>query len=167
MSRAFVKEDDGSEGERLPDLPQSPHANYVTPAGLAKLQAALAAAEREHAGLKAKPDDMESRALLASAERRLRYLEERLRRAILVDPAGQPEAEIAFGALVRLAGEDGREFSYRIVGEDEADPDAGLISYVSPLAQALLGAAEGDLVTWRKPNGDVELEVLSFVYPRE
>ncbi|MBB3064132.1 MULTISPECIES: GreA/GreB family elongation factor [Limibacillus] len=167
MSRAFVKEDDGSQGEQLPDLPQSPHPNYVTASGLRKLQAALDQAADELAALRARKDEIDSQILLATTERRLHYLEERIKRAIRIDHADQTDDEIAFGALVTVADDQGQEHAYRIVGEDEADPEAGLISYVSPLAQALLGAGAGDLVIWKKPSGDVELEVLSFVYPAD
>ena len=98
MSRAFVKED-GPDNEPLPDLPISPHPNYVTPRGLVALRDRLAALQTELAALKARPDRLD---LLPekAAERDIRYVEARLRSAIPVDPAGQPSNQVAFGAIV-------------------------------------------------------------------
>lgn len=165
MSRAFVKEDDGSGPEVLPDLPQSPHTNYVTPFGLKQLQDRLAEAKAHLAEAASAGDGLEGRLPRAAAERDIRFFEERLRRAQLVDPGSQPSGEVAFGAEVLVIDEEGRERRYRIVGEDEADATAGKVSYVSPLAKALLGQEAGDSVTWRRPDGDLELEILSFAYP--
>ena len=83
--------------------------------------------------------------------------------ARLVDPAGQPRDRVAFGATVEVADESG-EHSYRIVGEDEADAEHGSVSYVSPLARALLGAKVGDEVVWSRPAGDLRVEVLGIRY---
>ena len=96
MSRAFVKED-GPDNEPLPDLPISPHPNYVTPRGLAALRDRLAATQAELARLKARGDRLDKLPEKA-AERDIRYLEARLRSAIQVDPADQPRDEVAFGA---------------------------------------------------------------------
>jgi transcription elongation factor GreB len=163
MSRAFVKED-RPDTEPLPDLPISPHPNYVTPRGLAALRARLAGAQEELARLRAREDRLD-RLPEKAAERDIRYLEARLASAIPVDPATQPRDEVAFAARVTVADAEGREASYRIVGEDEADAARGLIAPQAPLARALLGARVGDVVEWRKPSGTEELEILAIAYP--
>jgi transcription elongation GreA/GreB family factor len=166
MSGAFVKEPDGDEsvGE-LPDLPLSSHPNYVTPAGLAQLKDRLAAFEAEREAIAAKADDLASRPALARVGREIRYFEARIASAILMKPVQQPPDRVAFGAIVAVAEEDDRRQEFQIVGEDEADPDQGKVSWVSPLARALRDAEVGDLITWRRPSGDTELEVLEVRYP--
>lgn len=162
MSRAFVKED-GPDNEPLPDLPISPHPNFVTPSGLRALRARLGEAQARLAALRARAERLD-KLPEAAAERDIRYLEARLKSAILVDPAGQPPGEVAFGATVTALDEDGAERVFRIVGEDEADGARGWISPQSPLARALIGAAAGDLVEWRRPGGTLELEILRLTY---
>lgn len=163
MSRAFVKEGDGAL-DPLPDLPVSPHPNYVTPAGLAALQSRLRETQLRLAALKARTDRLD-KLPEAAAERDIRYIEARLRSAILIDPAVQPLTHAAFGHAVTVADEDGHETTYTIVGEDEADPARGLIAPHAPLARALIGAAVGDSVTWRKPSGAVSLEIVKIARP--
>ncbi|WP_413874107.1 GreA/GreB family elongation factor [Albidovulum sp.] len=162
MSRAFVKED-RPDTEPLPDLPISPHPNYVTPRGLAALRERLETVRAELARLKARADRLD-RLPEKAAERDIRYLEARLASAIPVDPAAQPEGEVGFGARVTVADEDGVETVYEIVGEDEADASLGRIAPQSPLARALLGAGVGDTVEWKRPAGTVELEVTAIAY---
>ena len=162
MSRAFVKED-GNDLEPLPDLPLSPHPNYVTPAGLATLQARLAEAQARLAGLRARPERLD-KLPEAAAERDIRYLDARLRSAIPIDPAHQPAGVVAFGARVTVVGADGQRRTFHITGEDEADPALGRIAPHSPLARALLGAEVGDSVTWRKPSGVEALEIMAICY---
>lgn len=165
MSRAFTREDDGSAPEALPDLPQSPYPNYVTPAGLAALRARRDAARARLAALLPRKDETDARLPIAMAERDLRYIDERLRRAIPVDPATQPPGVAAFGAEVEVEDADGRRQVYRIVGEDEADPAAGLITPFSPLGRALIGTRPGDVAVWDRPAGRVELEILAVRFP--
>jgi transcription elongation factor GreB len=159
MSRAFVKEGSG-ELEPLPDLPVSSHPNYVTPRGLAALRARLLARQGELAVLRARAERLD-RLPEAAAERDIRYVEARLRSAILVEPALTPPGSVQFGARVVVA-EGGAERVYEIVGEDEADAALGRIAPQSPLARALIGAEVGEVVTWRRPSGGIELEVLSI-----
>lgn len=165
MSRAFVREDAPDATPQLPDLPVSAHPNYVTPAGLAQLQARLAEAQAELARLRARPDRLD-RLPEAAAERDIRYLNARIASAIPVDPASQPQDRVAFGAHVTVRDEAGRSTVYAIVGEDEADAARRHIAPHSPLAQALIGAAVGDLVDWPRPAGPVTLEVMEIVYPQ-
>jgi transcription elongation GreA/GreB family factor len=138
MSRAFVKEDDGT-GDALPDRPLSPHANYVTAEGLALIDAELA---RLGAALADAGDD---RAARAAIERDLRYWRQRHATAEVV-PAPSGTDTVRFGSTVTIVRDDGREQTWRIVGEDEADPARGTLSYVSPLAIALTGKGVGDTV---------------------
>jgi transcription elongation GreA/GreB family factor len=163
MSRAFVKESDQPAGSELPDRPISPHTNYVTPSGLAQLRARLDKARARKQVLEADGDDMESAEELRALKRDLRWLEARVGSARVVDPANQPRDRVAFGATVEVADDHG-ERSYRIVGEDEADAERGWVSYVSPLAKALLGAQVGDEVKWRRPAGDLRVEVTGIRY---
>lgn len=163
MSRAFVRED-REDLDPLPDLPLSPHPNLVTPRGLAALQARLAAAQALLAGLRTRADRLD-RLPEAAAERDIRYLEARLRTAIVIDPQRQPRDVAGFGHRLRLADPAGGERVFEITGEDEADPALGRIAPHAPLARALLGAAPGDLVIWRRPAGAVELELLAIEVP--
>ncbi len=166
MSRAFVKEPDGDAVvDDAPDLPQSPHPNYVTPAGLAQLEARHAALVAERDTLRSSQDDIANKLPLSHVERENRYVERRLERAILVDPASQNPDEVCFGAVVAVEDDDGEHRTVSIVGEDEADVEAGKVSWISPLARALLGGRTGELVTWHRPAGDRELEILSIDYP--
>lgn len=162
MSRAFVKEGDGAL-DPLPDLPLSPHPNYVTPHGLARLQARLHSRQADLAMLKSRPDRLD-KLPEAAAERDIRYLEARLRTAIVVDPATQPLTKVAFGLSVTVADDAGHATTYQITGEDEADPTKGRIAPHSPLARALIGAAVGDVVTWHKPSAIVELAVQNITH---
>lgn len=164
MSRAFVKEDDAGAPEEKVDLPISAHPNFVTPAGLQMLRDKLGLYEAELAELKEHDDELAAQSHLPRVEQEVRYWEERLRTAIPVDMAKQPRDSVAFGAIVTVADEDDAQHDYQIVGEDEAEPQNGKVSYVSPLARALDGAAVGDLITWKRPAGDQELEVVAIRY---
>ncbi len=162
MNRAFVKDpDETGAPEPLPERNQSPHPNYVTPAGLRQLQAHQAELEARRQrlrgeGKQASPQD------LALVQRDLRYVEERLGRAVLVAPgAGSPD-RVHFGATVEVCDESGNRETFTIVGEDEADPALGKLSWVSPLAKALLNAELGELVKWRRPAGPQELEIVAI-----
>ena len=162
MSRAFVKED-GPDNAPLPDLPISPHPNYVTPRGLQALRDRMEDRQAELARLKARADRLDTLPERA-AERDIRYLGARIASAIPVDPATQPQDEVAFGARVRVVDEDDIETTYEITGEDEADAAHGRIAPHSPLARALTGASVGDVVEWNRPAGRVSLEVLAISY---
>lgn len=163
MSRAFVKEGDGGL-DPLPDLPVSPHPNYVTPRGLADLQTRLRARQTDLAALRARTERLD-KLPEAAAERDIRYLESRLRSAILIDPATLRLTEVAFGLAVTVTDEDDRDTTYEIVGEDEADATLHRIAPQSPLARALIGAEVGDEVTWRKPSGAVTLTIKAISHP--
>ncbi len=159
MSVAFVKEESAEAASEtlLPDRPISPHANLVTEAGLKMLEAALDAARTAAEAATAIEDINERRRQSANPLRDLRYFTERVRTAEVV-PAPETADKVAFGSHVTFEREDGRVQAYRIVGEDEADPKAGTLSYVSPVARLLLGKAVGDVVTL---NGQ-EIEITAI-----
>ncbi|MDE2356855.1 MAG: transcription elongation factor GreA [Alphaproteobacteria bacterium] len=159
MSVAFTREEDHeARAADLPDRPISPHPNLVTASGLAQIDAALAEAKAAYAAAKTSDAVAADRTALARATRDLRYWSARRGGAQLTEPALEAGL-VQFGRTVRLEREDGRIQTFRIVGEDEADPARGLISYVSPLAQALLGKSVGEGVT--VAGGEVEvLEVV-------
>lgn len=165
MSRAFVKEDDANtSGEELPERPQSPHPNYVTPAGLAQLQAQLAELQAQRQEQMAHPEGILAEEHLKPLQRDIRYFQERIERAIVIDLAAQPRDKVAFGAVVTTVDDDDEQRKFAIVGEDEADPAHGKISWVSPLAAAMVGAAVGDTIVWKRPAGDRNLEITAIRY---
>jgi transcription elongation factor GreB len=159
MSRAFVREDT-PDTTPLPDLPVSAHPNHVTPRGLSLLRDRLAAMQAHLQALRARPDRLD-RLPEAAAERDIRYLEARLRSAILVTPADAP-VEVGFGCSVTVLMPDGSLRALRIVGEDEADAARGAITAHSPLGRALVGARVGDTLIWAKPSGREEIEVTAL-----
>jgi transcription elongation GreA/GreB family factor len=164
MSRAFVKEaDDNLPSDELPERPQSPHANYVTPSGLAQLHARVHALQEERDRL-AEQDDPMARTRLLEVKRDLRYFQGRVERAIVVDPAGQPKEEVRFGAEVEIENETGARTTYRIVGEDEADVNAGRISWASPLGTALIGLRVGDSFAWKRSGTPQDVSVVDIRY---
>jgi len=142
VSRAFVKESDDA-GEPLPELAISPHPNLVTPAGLRQIETRVAGLEADlRAARKA-----EDKPLLARIQRDLRYWTERRATARVVPGAVVPPDVVRFGVNVRVRfADDGTQRSFRLVGEDEADPINGLVSWVAPLGKALTGRAVGDEV---------------------
>lgn len=166
MSRAFVKESETDAiVDDLPERQQSPHPNYVTPQGLTQLERDRAVLlEKRRQLLQGSDEDIAKAETLRHVERDIRYLDGRIERAIYIDPANQPHGEVAFGATVTVLDEDGQRHSFQIVGEDEANAPAGKVSWVSPLARALVGARTGGMVTWERPAGDKMLRVLSIRY---
>jgi transcription elongation GreA/GreB family factor len=153
MSRAFVKEQDNPV-EELPERPISEHPNDVTPEGAARIDAELGAARTTYAAAQKSGD----RAALASASRDVRYWSSRRATARIIPPP-EDHDRVQFGATVKIARDDGREQTFRIVGEDEADPARGSISHVSPLARAMFGKRVGDVV--RAGAGEAEIVSIS------
>ncbi|MBN36333.1 MAG: transcription elongation factor GreAB [Rhodospirillaceae bacterium] len=165
MSRAFVREPDGDQViDDLPELPQVPVPNYVTPAGFTALESWRDRLKYERDSLTGDADSIVDKSKLAHVNRDLRYIEGRIGHAVVVDPQDQPADEVAFGATVDANDTDGTAHTWRIVGENEADIDKGMVSWVSPLARALTGAGVGDVVTWKRPAGDLELEITAIRY---
>ena len=163
MNRAFVKEpDEGAPAESLPERQVSEHDNYVTPAGLRQLEAKVGELETRRLELLEGDDPGDE---LTYVDRDLRYFTARLGSAIPVDMARQPRRKVAFGAAVTVGLPGGDRRAFTIVGEDEADLREGKISYVSPLAEALVDARVGKTVLWRRPAGDLRLTVEAIDYP--
>ena len=147
MSVAFTREEDcEAAAADLPDRPISPHPNLVTAQGLAQLEAALAAARSAYGAAQTEGGVSADRTTMARATRDLRYYGARRASAQLMD-APASLAKVVFGCTVTFVRNDGRTQRFHIVGEDEADPANGSVSYVSPLAQALLGKSVGDEAT--------------------
>jgi transcription elongation GreA/GreB family factor len=147
VSVAFTKEDSAETASEtlLPDLPVSPHPNMVTEAGLKALQSALDQAREAYEPAQKIEDVNERRRQAAAPLRDARYFAARVRTAqVIATPASHDT--VAFGSTVTFRRDDGRVQKYHIVGEDEADPKTGSISFVSPVARLLMGKAVGDVV---------------------
>lgn len=181
MNKAFVKENDG-EGEddagNEPALPPDTK-NYMTPRGHRRMRE-----EFEHLVKVERPnivqvvswaagngdrsengDYIYGKKRLREIDKRIRFLSKRLDSAVMIDPAHQSgQEQVFFGATVTICDSDGAEASYQIVGIDEADASAGRISWISPLARALMKAREGDLVRFVSPAGPREIEILEVRY---
>jgi len=159
LSVAFTKEESAETASEtlLPDRPISSHPNLVTAAGLKALERQLQEAREAYDAAQTTEDVNERRRLSAIPFRDLRYFSERVRTAQLIADPTSSEV-VAFGSTVTFSRPDGRVQTYRIVGEDEADPKAGSISFVSPVARSLLGKAVGDVVG----SGNQELEIVAI-----
>ena len=146
MSVAFTREEDlEATAADLPDRPISPHPNLVTASGLAAIEAALASARAAYSAAQAKGDIEADRTAMTRATRDLRYWSARRASAQRVE--AEPDGRVRFGGSVTLEREDGRRHTWRITGEDEADPATGSVSHISPLAVALIGKRVGDEAT--------------------
>jgi len=182
MNKAFVKESDDADDEDIPEARTLPAGarNYITPQGYARLRDELAHlmnVERpavvqvvswaaSNGDRSENGDYLYGKKRLREIDRRMRFLTRRLDIAEVVDPALQPNRDqVFFGATVDYLDRDGREHTVTIVGVDEAEPLAGRISWISPVARALIKAREGDTVTLRTPGGVQELDILEVRYP--
>jgi transcription elongation factor GreB len=166
VSKAFTSEETPDEPALVAPRPPLPEGvtNFVTERGLGLLRVEQSALVAERGRIETLDEgDTRARALAVWSQRHA-ALEQRLASATLVEAANQPQHEVRFGARVALRGEDGRERHYRIVGVDEAEPAAGRIAFVSPLARALLGLKVGDSALVRTPRGEEELEVCAIDY---
>lgn len=179
MSKAFTRENDSLDDEPEVD-PQQPQGvkNYITPAGHARLKSELKAlVETERPELvrtvawaasngdrSENADYIYGKRRLREIERRIRYLMKRLEIAEVVDPRDQEQDRVFFGATVVYRDGKGEEQTVSIVGTDEVDPAHRRVSWVSPIARALIKAREGDTVTVNTPSGPEDLEVLEIRY---
>ena len=182
MSKAFTKETDNDgeeEGAEAEAALPAGAKNYITPAGLARLQAEvrhLQSVERPkvveivswaagNGDRSENGDYIYGKRRLREIDRRARFLLKRLEIAVPVDPEQQKNrAQVFFGATVTYANGSGEEQTVRIVGIDEARSDAGEVSWISPIARALLRAREGDIVQLRTPGGVEPIEVVKIAY---
>ena len=183
MSKAFTREPDNDDdldnapGTAPPDVPAGAK-NYITPAGHMRLKTELKAlVEKERPEVvrtvswaasngdrSENGDYIYGKRRLREIDRRVRYLMKRLEIAEVVDPRDHVQDRVFFGATVTYAGRDGRERTVSIVGVDEVDAAAGRISWISPVARALLKAQQGDVVSMRTPVGMDELQVREIRY---
>lgn len=160
MSVAFTKEDSAETASetQLPDRPISPHPNLVTEAGLKALEQQLQQAREAYEAAQQIDDINERRRQAALPLRDARYFAERVRTAQVM-PSPASTDIVAFGSTVTFKRDDGRVQKYHIVGEDEADPKAGSISFASPVARSLMGKAVGDVVG--TPPQELEIVTIS------
>jgi len=145
MSRAFVKGDDETP-EPVVKRPISEHPNYVTPHGLELLRAALAKAEA------------------ATDAREVDYYQQRVESAIVVEPSSHPEGIVEFGASVRAHDARGVALQIRIVGDDEAEPSRGSVSWESPIARAFTDHRVGERIVVQRPAGPIEYTIDAVSY---
>jgi transcription elongation factor GreB len=182
MSKAFTRETDSDEDDRDGDQARAPPAhikNFVTPAGHAALQAELRQLRQEerpkvvdivswaasNGDRSENADYLYGKKRLREIDRRIRYLTKRLESAVLVDPKQQQALrQVFFGATVTYAKADGGEHTVTLVGVDEADLSKGKISWLSPVAQALLKARVDDSVQLRTPSGVEDIEIVAIRY---
>jgi transcription elongation factor GreB len=169
MSRAFVRESDSNPLPELPPLvsPLPPGAkNHLTPGGAQRLRDELARRlEQERPRLAGAPaDDLDARRELQVLDQRIRYLQESLRTAEIAAINPGPAAAVHFGTTVTVREKDGTATSYRIVGVDETDLDRNWVSWLSPLARALMHARVGDRVQFKAPRGTREVEIIGIAY---
>ncbi len=159
MSVAFTKEESAETASEtlLPDRPISLHLNLVTETGLKALERQLREAREAYEAARRIEDVNERRRQSAIPLRDVRYFAERVRTAQVVADASSADA-VSFGSTVTFSRADGRVQKYRIVGEDEADPKNGSISFVSPVAKSLMGKGVGDVVE----SGSQELEIVAI-----
>jgi transcription elongation GreA/GreB family factor len=151
MSRAFVKESEDAAGDlEFPERAVSAHRNLVTASGLAQIDAHLKRLDGELAAARAAAD----KPAVARCQRDLRYWQQRRASAELVVP-GKTDGRVRFGSRVTVELGDGSRRSFRIVGEDEADPAAGAIAYVAPIAAAMIGAEPGERVPTGAGDGEI------------
>lgn len=153
MSKAFVRDDGADATPELPARPVSEHPNFVTAAGLAQIEEQIARLQTAQA----KAQQSEDRTALAETARDLRYWAERRANAELIPPPAD-HSQVRFGVTVSIRRDDGREQTFQIVGEDEAEPSRGKLSYVSPVARALTGKEVGDVAK----AGAGEAEILKI-----
>jgi len=182
MSKAFTKESDRDDEDDVPDeivgLPAGAK-NYMTPDGFARLREELMTLMRKerpevvqivswaaaNGDRSENGDYLYGKKRLREIDRRIRFLSKRLERSEVVDPTKRPKTDqVFFGATVAYANGKGEERIVKIVGVDEVDPGRGHVSWISPIARALLRAHEGDLVKMRTPAGEEEIEILRVEY---
>ncbi len=180
MSKAFTRESEGVEDDEFEPAAEQPQGvkNYITPAGYARLRDELkqlldverpevvrvvswaaSNGDRSENG-----DYIYGKKRLREIDRRIRFLIKRLEIAEVVDARGQEQDRVFFGATVIVSDGEGRERSVSIVGLDEVDPSRGRVSWISPIAKALLKAREGDTVILRTPSGVEQLDVVEIRY---
>ena len=182
MSKAFTKEPDGDDEDDIASGSEAAipggFTNYITPGGHKRLNEELTrlwkvdrpklvdtiAWAASNGDRSENGDYIYGKRKLHEIDRRIRFLSKRLDAAVVVDNAGKEHERVYFGATVTVADENGAERTVSIVGVDELDPARGRVSWISPIATALLKASVGDVVTLRTPRGTEELELIDIRY---
>lgn len=169
MSKAFTRESDDAPDVPLVARPASAlppgTRNYLTTDGAERLRAELTnLSQNERPSLVAAGDDSEAKRRLQVLDQRIRQLQASLQSATIVPPPVGTEDQVKFGATVTVRESNGEETVYRIVGVDETDIDRGWVSWISPIAKALLNARLGQRVRFRFPTGETELEIIKISY---
>jgi len=180
VSKAFTKESDAELDDELEGEIDEPNGfkNYITPAGYARLRAELdrlwtverpklvetIAWAASNGDRSENGDYIYGKRRLREIDRRVRYLSKRIDIAVIVDNAGKDHEQVFFGATVTVEDADGRERTVSIVGTDEVEPGRGRVSWISPIAKAVLKARIGDVVMLRTPSGVEELEIVAIAY---
>src|SRR5687768_1124372 len=169
MSRAFVRESDVPQLPELPPLvsPLPPGArNYMSAGGAQRLREELARLrDQERPRLAAaRPDDVDAKRELQLLDQRIRYVQESLRTADVPEITSGPGTVVRFGSTVTVREPNGTETRYRIVGVDETDLDRNWVSWLSPIARALMNAKAGERVQFKAPRGVRELEILAIEF---
>jgi len=168
VSKAFTRESD--DVPELPPLPPQPSPlppgakNYLTPDGASRLRDKLDRLVQARAQVAASSGDVDAKRHLQTLDQRIHHLGQSLRSAVVVRPPVAPDDRVHFGAIVIVKARDGTESRYRIVGVDETDVEQGCVSWLSPLAKALLNARLGQRVRLRLPLGEEELEIVRIAY---
>jgi transcription elongation factor GreB len=169
MSKAFTR--DENEGPDIPDVVPAPSLiapgakNYITPGGAQNLRAELQKlVEVTRPELVEARDDPDAKRQLARLDQRIRQLEESLQTAEIVEPAEDGRDVVRFGAWVTVGEPAGEDTTYRIVGVDETDPENNWVSWMSPIAKALLNRKRGDRVPFKFPSGEAVLEIQEVRY---
>lgn len=169
MSKAFTR--DENEGPDIPDIvPTAPvlapgARNYMTPGGAQKLRDELQKlVEVTRPELVEARDDPDAKRQLARLDQRIRQLEESLQSAQIVEPGEEPRDVVRFGAWVTVCDSAGEETTYRIVGVDETDADNNWVSWMSPIARALLNRKRGERIRFKFPSGEESLEIKEVRY---
>ena len=168
MSKAFTREsDDAPEQPVLPRSSPLPPGtpNYITPGGAERLRVTLSELlESERPRLLTAAEDAETRRRRQLLDQRIIQLQQSLATAVIVPAPAKPWTQVRFGATVKVRNLEGADSSYRLVGVDEVDLDRDWISWLSPLARALLNADVGQRVRFRAPSGEQDLEIVSVTY---
>jgi transcription elongation factor GreB len=169
MSKAFTR--DENEGPDIPEVVPTASVlapgekNYITPGGAQKLRDELQRlVEVVRPELVEARDDPDAKRQLARLDQRIMQLEESLQSAEIVEPPAAPTDVVRFGACVTVRESDGSETSYRIVGADETDPDENRVSWMSPIAKALLNRKRGERIRFKFPSGEETLEIIDISY---
>jgi transcription elongation factor GreB len=169
MSKAFTRESDDTPEPRpmvrLSSALPAGTKNYITASGARRLQEELKRlVEVERPQLPSHPENVEARQKLQAVDQKIFRLQESIESAVVVEPPQKPWEQVRFGATVTVRNSRGETETYRIVGVDETDIDRNWVSWLSPIAKALLNARRGERVRFKFPSGEEQLEIVEVGY---